>query len=192
MTENKTLKNLVCLAVTLIICGSFLGAAETATARSRDNRDNSDWYIDLSYPVVEILPLTGYSLSAGYVIPKGGIKIGGGVAASDFFTASFAEVRLFPGNTFNIPLKIKWNELDRDALLSDDLFSEDTLGENLHADFIEALAEVPGKYVSYTIGLANEWQNKGGLYFGIEWLGFETGGFLPRIRLFQFTLGYSN
>ncbi len=197
MTKNKTLKNLTCLAATLVICVSFLGAAETASARSRDNRADSNWYIDLSYTPAEflvILPLTSYSASAGYVAPKGGIKIGGGMSASDFFTASFAEVRLFPGNTFNIPLKIKWNELNRDALLSDELFSEENLGETSRQNLDEALDEFTAdSYVSYTIGLANEWQNKGGLYLGIEWFGFETaGGFLPRIRLFQFTLGYSN
>ena len=63
MSENKALRNFICLAVTLVICGSFLGAAETAAADSRDNRDNSNWYVDLSHTPWEfllVLPLTSY------------------------------------------------------------------------------------------------------------------------------------
>ena len=119
--------------------------------------------------------------------------MGGGVSSSNFFTANFLEARLFTGNTFNIPLKIKWNEFDRNALLSDERFSEEGLGKNLFEDLNEALDRFSeDTYVSYTFGLASEWQNKGGVVVGVEWLGFETGGFLPRVRLFQFTLGYSN
>ena len=100
--------------------------------------------------------------------PKGGhVKVGGGVAASKFVAATFAEVRLFPGNTFNIPLKIKWNEIrldesDRKTLLEDSGLNEDTLGEDLHADFTGALEDftVDSAYVSYTLGLASEWQKK--------------------------------
>ena len=181
MTENKTLKNLVCLAATLAICGSFLGAAETATARSQDNRADSSWYIDFTYPTVELLPLTGYSVSGGYVVPKGNIKVGGGASASPFFTAGFAEARFFAGEVFNIPLKIKSNTFDRDAL-----------GSQFAQDIIDDILEIPDNYLSFTFGLASEWQTKGGFVLGTEWLGFEVGGSLPRIRLFHFTLGYSH